>query len=83
MALDIVFPPIQLSKTEEDIVIKILETPAFRKYLQGLASEAAKDLLSASVHKIDKDSLVVAHAVTKATLQVIYTLLTAVPTTKE
>jgi hypothetical protein len=64
------FDPVELSKTEDDIVISLLANPALVKYIRGLAQVAATDYAMTTVIPKEEQQIdLVANAVKGAYIQ--------------
>lgn len=73
--LDAVFPEIDLSIQESELLMEIFSNPVVRKYLQILGSNASKELLSLPILNETPESLAKKHILVSGKLDVITTLL--------
>jgi hypothetical protein len=75
MSIHDIFPDVDFSQTEEDIVVEALSHPSVQKYLRRMALADTKELLEMSAIKLDKEAIARLHSTVQGKLQVIATLL--------
>lgn len=73
--IDNIFPPIELTDTEIDVVVEHLSNPAVMKYLKSLGQISAKEGLTLSISAMTSDQIAMAEARVQGRLETLATLL--------
>lgn len=75
MSIEFMFPTLELSPEEAEIITTVFSTPAVRKYLKLLGTECSKELLALTALNETPESLAKKHTLVSGKLEVLTTLL--------